>query len=73
MTVCHEYASNSDPTQCSKHVFIANFVQRTRKLSVAYGWECDYSTLCATELTGLSSFQKPQKPPYICHWSKFYK
>ena len=37
--------------------------QCTRKLSVACGREWDYSTLRAAELTGLSSFQKPRKPP----------
>ena len=46
-----------------------------RKLSVhACGQECNYSTLCAAKLTGLSSLQKPQKSPsYICHRSKFCK
>ena len=34
-----------------------------RKVTLACGREGDYSVLRAAELTGLSSFQKPRKPP----------
>ena len=36
----------------------------------ACGWEWGYSTLCAAELMGLSTFHKPQKSQ-ICCWFKF--
>ena len=67
---CFSWVCLSGPTQRSKCAFVANFAQCTRKLSVACGREWDYSTLCAAELTGLSSFLKS---PYIRHWSKFCK
>ena len=65
MTAYHEYASAAprssvrsvrSPSQIWHNV-------RRQKLSVACSRERDYSTLRAAELTGLSSFQKPQKPP----------
>ena len=50
------------------HAAFETYVRRRlaqcmRKLTVACGREWDYSTLHAAELTGLSSFQKPWKPP----------
>ena len=59
--------------QSLKSGFVANFAQCMRKLSVACGREWGYSTLCSAELTSLSSFSKPRKPPYICRVSKFCK
>ena len=51
------------PMQHSKRAFVTNFAQCMRKLTVVCGREWDYSTLRAAELTGLSSLQKPWKPP----------
>ena len=70
---CFSWVCLSSPMQRSKRVFVTNHAQCRRKLSVACGHEWDYSTLCAAELTGLSSSQKAQKPSYIRHWSKFWK
>ena len=50
-------------TQRSKCAFVANFARCTGKVTVACGRELDYSVLRAAERTGLSSLQKPWKPP----------
>ena len=68
MNHCFSWVCLSGLTQRSKR---ANFAQCTRKLSVASGREWDYSTLRAAELTGLSSLQKPRKPPSYATGSSF--
>ena len=62
MNDCFSWVCLSSPTQCSKRAFVANLAQCMQILSVACGWEWDYSTLRAAKLTGLSSFQKHRKP-----------
>ena len=54
---CVSWVCLSSPMQRSKRAFVTQWM---RKLSVTCGREWDYSTL---ELTGLSSFQKPQETP----------
>ena len=72
MTAFHEYASAAPRSSATWHNV------RWRKLSVACSRKRDYSTLRA-ELMGLSSFQKPQKPPryitsphFVCSRSTFF-
>ena len=62
MNDCFLWVCLSSPTQCLKCAFVANLAQCMQILSVACGWEWDYSTLRAAKLTGLSSFQKHLKP-----------
>ena len=79
---CVSWVCLCSSTRRSKRAFVANFARRTRKVTLACNWECDYSTVCAAELIGLSSFRKPRNPPryaigtsfasQICSGSTFF-
>ena len=52
MSDCVSWVCLCSSTRRSKRAFVANFARRTRKVTLACNWECDYSTVCAAELIG---------------------